>query len=213
MKKAGILFTMLLSILIWASSVHALPMIDFTDSPFSAVNGKITETVNYGGLGITFTATNGLLTHNPGPSGGEDGIGIGDDEISLGELLEISFSTELYLSKIYITDLFNEGNPQYQEQGQFQYYTGSSPMGWTTFGAPPPPANLSYPASNGEYIIDLGPLTAISKIQFAGIDFSRNDYSVRGVDATPTPGPATMLLLGSGLIGVAAFGRKKFFKK
>jgi hypothetical protein len=44
-----------------------------------------------------------------------------------------------------------------------------------------------------------------------GVPGTMTLYGDSGI--APVPEPATMLLLGSGLVGLAAFGRKKLFKK
>jgi hypothetical protein len=48
---------------------------------------------------------------------------------------------------------------------------------------------------------------------FHGIVGYGGDNDLIFAEGTTVPEPATMLLLGSGLIGLVGYGRKKFFKK
>ena len=70
---------------------------------------------------------------------------------------------------------------------------------------------LSYTAREGD--LNIGRLLGIEIIS-EGVQLNFDNVRLSN-DASPSPAPepATMLLLGSGLLGLVGFGRKKLFKK
>ncbi len=208
-----------MGILLLTTGVQAA-VISFTDDgpapvlDFSPALGLPSFTIDIGGVDLTLT---------PGPPDpvfqpslwwdNIDGFGVQysyeEDEIEGSEYLRLSFSKPFVLDTIYIADLFNENG--YTERGFYQLDGGN-----TVAFLAAADQNLGEAGDNGELALIIGGVTVESilftapgLINVAG-QLQNHEFALQGIAGSPVPVPPAMLLLGSGLLGLAAV-RRKFY--
>lgn len=207
-----------------AGTANAL-FIDFTSSAYSGIEETTvhsTFSTTTSGLTISLNGNGDKLTFNSGAdapgtfttalgvtfAGLGDGIGLNDDEIGGNEILTVSFSPDVTLKAIYLLDLF--ANKWDIEIAKFDI----SPNGgvFDTWG-------LLTGTTLGSALNPIGfvswsqlPVSSVLSIDFTAIDiFTHSDFALAGldVDVAPVPEPASMLLFGTGLAGVASLALRK----
>jgi hypothetical protein len=203
MKKILLIF---IGILLFAVSSSA-SVVHFTDAKFQPPNpSDATITVPDGGIDLTFTAGPNDPVNPPSLWwDSSDGFGVQysyeQEEIEGPESLKLSFSSPFILDAIYIADLFNEEG--YTEYGFYQL--DGDPL--VAFFAVQDAG-----VTNGELMIDIGGLT-VDYIIFSAPGLLQNgqnhEFALQGIAGAPVPLPPAILLLGSGVLGLAAIRRKR----
>ncbi len=207
MKK---LIIFLISSVFLAGTAFAIPSsvnwaVDFRDAKaWEAAKGK---TSHEGVDGITASALPGgnkLYWDNT------DGLGIlgGEpDEIDSTEQLQIGFEDGIYTTGIWITDLFTDpdgGSDGENGQVTLTFLDGADQI----FDF----SGLFKPGQgNGELFVDFHGVYNIKSALFSvpgGPNSKGDEFSVAGFTAAPVPEPATLLMFGTGLLGLAGIRRK-----
>jgi hypothetical protein len=206
----------ILALLALTSNAGAMPLlVDFTDASWSGAHGQTSYSQDYGSVQVSLSSSGGSLTSfaADAPASGaaydflalaSDGIGIGDDEVSPGQALSVSFSSGVKVLGYYFLDLFgNEGPSGESAMANFGAAGTFTDFGTATDG-------VGFYARNGLNLSD------VLDVTFTAYQGLFSDFALAGiliddgttVNAVAVPEPGTLGLLGISLLGFALVRRR-----
>jgi len=143
-----------------------------------------------------------------------DGVGVTDDEISYGsgsgaESIIVSFSSLVNVTNIYLFDLFGRnddgaGNPAEIAKVSFRNAAGTQIANWTITGT-------AAPGTLSGYATQAGLVSGVKSIRFYtnNSNAQNSDFAIAGLQFASVPEPATLTLLGGGLLALGAMRRRR----
>ncbi len=188
-----------------ARPAAATTIIDFSSAAWNGAIGQPSFSVG----AVTASASDVGVLSKDDHAGLGINTGVDDreiDEINNFEVLTIIFAGGTNIDQITVSKLFHEGDPAFNEIG-FYSIDGNTPQMFTA-----PATNLPFPDTFGDLTIPI-PLTPVTTLVFGFLppdaQDRSNDFAVRsvrvtgGLADTSVPEPATLLLLGTGLVALA----------
>ena len=200
-------------ILLLATGAQAGTVIDFTDFVIdTSTLGRVYKTtvpvIGIGDIDMRFAAQAAAGQTSLTNLWWDDIDGFGvqysyePDEIEGPEFLLLEFENgPVFLNKFGVADLFNEG---YLEMGIYRTDTSA----WEEFFA----LSDQYPdpASNGERWVEVNQVVSWLKFSAPGLlqNGQNHEFALQQIEVSAVPVPPTVLLLGSGILGLVGLRRK-----
>jgi hypothetical protein len=196
-----------------ATSIPADLAIDFRTEAWASANGE--QEYKVGNVTVrSYDASNSYNWTAQIYQDTVDGLGVlgGEhDEIDGFEFIWVHIDGGMALNGVWITDLFDVPDGAGSgEEGQMLFTELGGGLHYYSF------SGKDADPGNGEIWVSFGGEFWVTNAFFGSKPWPGcvdNEFSVAGFTGAPVPEPATMLLLGAGLIGLAGVGRRRFLKK